>query len=161
MDLEHIRQIWDEERTEKARADLGRALRRRGKKLAARERFEDALPLAREAVQIWTELGRTRARFLGRLELAEVLAGLGEHEAAEARFDELAAELDEDPDQLGCYEDFWCEARAHQLAACGDPLRAAELVRRALALRRARGNARHIAQTEQLLASLTSSGALS
>jgi tetratricopeptide (TPR) repeat protein len=65
-------------------ADEGRARGQLALRLAHDGRPEDALPHARRALEIWTELGRARAILLARLRLAELDARLGDLVGARA-----------------------------------------------------------------------------
>lgn len=145
--LAAVRDICREEPSEKTRADLGRALKRLSARLARAGEHDEAIALTREAVAIWADLERERAHFLGRLELAGLLAASEQFDEACALLSELSATLDTEAGQT--YEDFFYEVQANCHIAM-----ARRALAQALAIRKARGNARHIASTEAMLSSL-------
>jgi tetratricopeptide (TPR) repeat protein len=149
---------------EKERADLGRALGKFARQARLNGQLSDALDAWTDAIEVWRELGRGKATFLAELEhtatLAEHLLSVesdldGEKlEEITGRFDALMARLSSSTDEgedLSMYEDFIEEYRGRWHAQRAEIPEARAHMGRALELRRERGSARHIEQTERLL----------
>jgi|GEM_PF-4377705 len=151
---------------EKERADLGRALGKFARIARLNDQLRDARDAWEDAIEIWRELDRHKAMFLARLEqtvaLAEsYIAGDETIELAEItrRFEALEARIaSDDTGKLSLYEDFVASHRGCWHAGRAEFEEASEHIGRALELRRARGNARHIEQTELLLDRIARSG---
>ena len=151
---------------EKERADLGRALGKFARIARLNDQLRDARDAWEDAIEIWRELDRHKAMFLARLEqtvaLAEsYIAGDETIELAEItrRFEALEARIaSDDTGKLSLYEDFVASHRGCWHAGRAEFEEASEHIGRALELRRARGNARHIEQTELLLDRIARAG---
>mgnify|MGYP000288850489 CR=1 FL=1 len=139
--------------SEKERADLGRALGKFARVARLNDEPARALDAWKEAIEIWRELGREKARFLAELEYATTCAEdeSGDGEDVTTLFLSLQHRLDED-EAFSLYADFLAEHRARWHAANARFDEALACITRALELRRARGNAKHIATTEALRA---------
>ncbi|TXD35608.1 hypothetical protein FRC98_15480 [Lujinxingia vulgaris] len=136
-------------------AHLGRALQKLSEAQRLANRFEEARASKAEAIAIWQKLGRAKAHFLCRMKLAMIDHQAGEFERAATALEALEDELDQG---FTIYTDFLAEARARCYHALGRRDAATAQIQRALKVRLARGNARHIEVTRNIEAIITSGG---
>lgn len=129
-------------------SNLGRTLARLSDHLWLDDQREEAVELGREALKIWEELGRDKAAFLQRLELAEYRLVMSDSSDL-SELEALVDEADSD-DALSVYLDFAYEAVARRGYQIGNYERALEAIESALELRRDRGNEAQIEQTEEM-----------
>lgn len=143
-----MRELALEDPSELNVSHLGREASRLADHLLLAEELDEALRLKEEAIGVWRKLDRPKAIYLAELDAAEIVFELGRHDEALAEIDRLvemsAAE------SFGVYRDFALELRARCLARCERAKEACEDLDEALELRRERGNARQIEETERL-----------
>jgi tetratricopeptide (TPR) repeat protein len=152
--VENLRRNLEKNETEQAKADLGRAVQRLSEWYRWTEQWNESLKLKDEAIAIWAELGRERARTLVLLQKALTQHFAGDKEAAYTRFDLLLSRLNH-VEELQSYLDFAHDWRARCLARDGRFEEAKADMEEALKLRTQRGNEPHIQETRRLLDSLS------
>jgi tetratricopeptide (TPR) repeat protein len=148
--VETMRELALDDPSELNVSHLGREASRLADHLLLADELDEALRLKEEAIGVWRKLDRPKARFLAELDAAEIVFELGRHDEALDELDRLV-EASED-EAFGVYRDFALELRARCLARCARVDDARADLDEALALRRERGNARQIEQTERLVA---------
>lgn len=150
-----LRPLLAAEPTTENSAHLGRALQKLSEAQRLAGSFDEARAAKEEAIDIWQDLGRAKAHFLCRLKLAMIDHQAGQFERAATALEALEDELDQG---FEMYTDFLAEARARCYHALGRRDEALTQIRRALAVRLARGNPRHIEVTRNIEAIITSGG---
>jgi tetratricopeptide (TPR) repeat protein len=155
--VDKMRRLAQDDPSELNSSHLGRELSRLADHLLLAERPDEALPLKEEAVDIWRELGRDKAVFLAELDATEMVFEMASDLVSDlARREQAVEELDRlveasELEALEVYRDFALEVRARCLARLGEIERARDDLDETLELRRSRGNARQIEQTERLI----------
>ncbi|RDV37740.1 hypothetical protein DV096_11510 [Bradymonadaceae bacterium TMQ3] len=150
-----LRPLLAAEPTTENTAHLGRALQKLSEALRLADCFDEARTAKREAIAIWQKLGRAKAHFLCRLKLAMIDHQAGQFERAATALEALEDELDQG---FAIYTDFLAEARARCYHALGRRDAAIAQIQRALKVRIARGNSRHIEDTRHIEAIITAGG---
>lgn len=131
-------------------ADVGRAVQRLSEWYRWQGKYRESLELKDEAITIWAELKRERARTLVQLQKALTMHLAGERDAAYARFEMQIPRLQIN-EELNNYLDFAHEWRGLCYARDGRFEEALADLEIALALRKERDHERHIQDTEQTI----------
>src|SRR5690554_2749662 len=150
-----MRELHASEPTDENLSHLGRALQKQSEALPLAGSFDEARQTKEEAIRIWETLGRDKARFLCRLKLAMIDHQAGEFERAAFALEALEDELAQG---YAMYTDFLAEARARCYHALVRHSEALSQIQRALKVRGARGNARHIEATAKIVAIIERGG---
>jgi len=146
----NLRRALEANPTELLQADLGRALQRLSEWYRWQGRYEESLPLKDEAIGIWAELKRDRARTLVQLQKALTLHLAGDKESAYTRFELLFPRVT-GREELQNYLDFAHEWRGLCYARDGKFDEALSDLQEALRLRIERGNQSHIEETQVIV----------
>lgn len=146
----NLRKSFEANPTELLQADLGRAVQRLSEWYRWQGRYDESLPLKDEAIGIWAELKRERARTLVQLQKALTLHLAGDKESAYTRFELLFPRVT-GREELQNYLDFAYEWRGLCYARDGRIDEALSDLRCALSLRKERGNQGHVEETQSIV----------